>query len=99
MNIQITKLEENLVKYKDLDSEVEFMIAKDSMGTQICSRGRFFPDSRDFKSIENAQTFLSYDSNLKEAIEFFKLSPEPGLGESLFLIFSGMMEHELNEEI
>lgn len=97
MRVQINRIEENLIEYRDLDSDAEFVIAKDSMGTQICHNGKFFPDSRDFKSVENAQEFLNQDGNLIKAFEFFKFSPEPSSEESLFTVLFGIMEREVED--
>jgi hypothetical protein len=94
MKIEITKVEENLIKYRDLESGVEFAIAKDSMGTQICNSGNFFPDSRNFRTIEKAQEFLNTGTNLLDAFQFFSSPPEVSTIESLFTVMFGIMEEE-----
>lgn len=98
MNVQIVKKEKNLIEYKDLESGIEFVIAKDSMGTQICSEGKFFPDSRDFGSVENAQKYLEDGNNLSDALQFFKSSPVPSTAENLYTVMFGIISQEMDNE-
>lgn len=58
------------VTLRDEESKTQFVIAKDSVGTQICQSGKFFPDPRDFGSVEAALEYL--EAHEDEAIAFFK---------------------------
>ena len=59
----------NLVEIKS--PTMTFAIAKDSMGTQICYQGMFFPNANDFGSVENAVNFLLNEDNLEKAEKYF----------------------------
>ena len=85
----------DLVKCVNVENGFSFAIAKDSMGTQICHAGKFYPDRRDFGTIDAAVEFLNQDDNLPKAEEFFRTSPEPTMGESLFAVMMGFVGQEI----
>lgn len=98
MELKRVVVENNLVKYQKPDGKVLFAIAKDSMGTQICAHGRFFPDSNDFGSIENAQKYLN--AHMEEAIAFFSREvPEVELGDAFLQMFSMILEHDISGDM
>ena len=79
-----------VVKIVNLGNGFEFSVAKDDMGTQICHEGKFYPDSRDFGSVQKALDFLLAGENMSRAEDFFKRTPEPTMSRSLFNIMTGL---------
>lgn len=94
--IDLHKIKSNrAIEYRSITYRADctvFVIAKDSMGTQICAEGYFFPSSKSFGSVDAAVKFLRLHT--KEAIEFFK-NPK-GATLTLHEIMMAMVSSELN---
>ena len=69
MTITSEQTDPDVITYSE-DGEKLFVIAKDALGVQICIEGKFFPDRRNFGTLENAVEYLN--GREQEAVEFFK---------------------------
>lgn len=92
----ITREHGAVVKVENVENGFTFYVAKDSMGTQICYDGKFFPNSESFGTVYNALAFLGKDDNLQAAEKFFRESPKPDSAISLYNIMTGLFKN--NEE-
>lgn len=73
MMITITsvRVDKDLVKFLDEKGNELFSVARDSMGTQICNHGYFYPDKNtDFGSIEKALNYIK--GKEEEIVNYFK---------------------------
>jgi hypothetical protein len=84
-----------VVDVVNLETGYYFAVAKDDMGVQICRSGNFYPDARDFGTVEKAVEFLNTGRNLELAEAFFQdPTQKTSLGESLYNVMTGIALHE-----